>query len=216
MKETPRGLLKERLLKLAPSAEAYLQLRANCAKTFSTFNTAAYIAGVGDRHTGNFLLSRRTSGGKEHVGRYLTCRELFHDWANEDVLDLEILRSDCEKTPRPPIDEAGAVELMHTIGQLTNHHMRFWNAFYTQLLETYGKTEIGLSAEGERQFMPVNDMNAPNALGIATGTAFLVLPRKPLEASHQRHRSGVAGSVAPTGAREKESEDAESQLLSTQ
>ena len=56
VKETPRGLLKERLLKLAPSAEAYLQLRANCAKTFSTFNTAAYIAGVGDRHTGNFLL----------------------------------------------------------------------------------------------------------------------------------------------------------------
>ena len=59
--------------------------------------------------------------------------------------------------------------MMRTIGDLTNNQMRFWNVFYTQLLETYGKTDIGLSQEGERQFMPVNDMNAPNALGIATG-----------------------------------------------
>jgi hypothetical protein len=120
-------------------------------------------------YDGNFLLSRRTSQGKEHVGRFLTCRELFHDWANEDLLDLEILRLGCENTPRPPIDEAGAVEMMHTIGEITDNQMRFWNVFYTQLLETYGKTEIGLSQESEPQFMPVNDMNAPNALGIATG-----------------------------------------------
>jgi hypothetical protein len=120
-------------------------------------------------YTGNFLLSRRESQGKEYVGRFLTCRELFHDWANEDLLDLEIMRLDCEETPRPPIDEAGAMQMMRTIGELTNNQMRFWNVFYTQLLETYGKTEIGLSQESEPQFMPVNDMNAPNALGIATG-----------------------------------------------
>lgn len=120
-------------------------------------------------YTGNFLLSRRTSEGKEHTGRFLTCRELFHDWANEDLLDLEILRIGCENTPRPPIDEAGAMEMMRTIGELTDNQMRFWNVFYTQLLETYGKTEIGLSQESEPPFMPVNDMNAPNALGIATG-----------------------------------------------
>jgi hypothetical protein len=120
-------------------------------------------------YAGNFLLSRRKSEGKEYVGRFLTCRELFHDWANEDLLDLEILRLGCENTPRSPIDEAGAVEMMRTIGEVTNNQMRFWNVFYTQLLETYGKTKIGLSQESEPQFMPVNDMNAPNALGIATG-----------------------------------------------
>jgi DNA-dependent protein kinase catalytic subunit len=54
--ETPKYLLKTRLLKLAPSPEAYLQLRANCARTWSTANIAGYIAGVGDRHMGNFLL----------------------------------------------------------------------------------------------------------------------------------------------------------------
>jgi hypothetical protein len=120
-------------------------------------------------YTGNFLLSKRQSKGVEHVGRFLSCRELFHDWVNEDLLDLEILRLDCEKSPRPPLDPAGAVSMMRDIGELTNHQMRFWNVFYTQLLETYGKTKFGLSADGERQFMPVNDMNAPNALGLATG-----------------------------------------------
>lgn len=55
LSETPKYLLKARLLKLAPSPEAYLQLRANCARTWSTANIAGYIAGVGDRHMGNFL-----------------------------------------------------------------------------------------------------------------------------------------------------------------
>ncbi|RMD85095.1 MAG: hypothetical protein D6815_02655, partial [Candidatus Dadabacteria bacterium] len=120
-------------------------------------------------YEGNFILSRTESHGQQYVGRYLTVRELFHDWANEDLLDLEILRVGCETAPRPPIDEAGAIGMMRTIGNLTNNQMRFWNAFYTQLLETYGKTEIGLSKEGEPPFMPLNDMNEPNALGIATG-----------------------------------------------
>jgi DNA-dependent protein kinase catalytic subunit len=54
--ETPKYLLKARLCKLAPSPEAYLQLRANCARTWATANVSGYIAGVGDRHTGNLLL----------------------------------------------------------------------------------------------------------------------------------------------------------------
>jgi len=120
-------------------------------------------------YRGNFLLSKRDSKGREYVGRFLSVRELFHDWENEELLELEILRIDCEKSPRPPIDEQGATAMMHGIGELTNNQMRFWNVFYTQLLETYGKTDVGLSGEGDRQFMPVNDMNAPNALGIATG-----------------------------------------------
>lgn len=118
---------------------------------------------------GNFMLSMRESHGKRYVGRYLSCRELFHDWANEDVLDLEILRVGCEHEPRPAIDAAGASALLDRVGELTRNQVHFWNVFYSQLLETYGKTEIGLSQEGEAQFMPVNDMNPPNALGIATG-----------------------------------------------
>lgn len=121
-------------------------------------------------YQGNFMLSRRESRGQEYVGRYLSCRELFHDWANEDLLDLEILRIGCEHEPRPPIDAKGAAELMNSVGELTRNQVHFWNAFNTVTLETYGKVP-GFPSIGpdDRQFMPINDMNPPNALGLATG-----------------------------------------------
>ena len=122
-------------------------------------------------YSGNFMLSRRESRGETYVGRYLSCRELFHDWENEDLLDLEILRVGCEDTPRAPIDPAGAIALMDSVGDLTRNQVHFWNAFNTITLETYGKVPGMPSAGGDsdRQFMPVNDMNPPNALGLATG-----------------------------------------------
>ena len=122
-------------------------------------------------YRGNFMLSRRESRGNEYVGRYLSCRELFHDWANEDVLDLEILRIGCEQEPRPPIDAAGAAALMDRVGELARNQVHFWNAFYAVTLETYGKVPgmPSISGDSDRQFMPVNDMNPPNALGLATG-----------------------------------------------
>ena len=122
-------------------------------------------------YSGNFMLSRRESRGKEFVGRFLTCRELFHDWANEDVLDLEILRIGCEQEPRPPIDAAGAVAMMDQVGELTKNQVHFWNAFYTITLETYGKVPgmPSISGDSDRPFMPTNDMNPPNAMGLATG-----------------------------------------------
>ena len=121
-------------------------------------------------YVGNFMLSCRESHGKNYIGRHLTCRELFHDWENEDLVDLEILRIGCEHEPRPPIDAAAAIALMDEVGELTKNQVHFWNAFYTVTLETYGKVpgypSIG---DADRQFMPVNDMNPPNALGLATG-----------------------------------------------
>ncbi|MCZ6829720.1 MAG: hypothetical protein O7F73_09055 [Gammaproteobacteria bacterium] len=122
-------------------------------------------------YPGNFMLSRRESRGNIHVGRFLSCRELFYDWANEDLLDLEILRIGCEQEPRPPLDPAGAIAMMDHIGDVARNQVHFWNAFNTITLETYGKVRGGLT-EGDarsKPFMPTNDMNPPNALGIATG-----------------------------------------------
>lgn len=118
---------------------------------------------------GNFMLSRRESRGREFVGRFLTCRELFHDWESEDLLDLEILRIDCEKEPRAPINSAAGVKMMEDVGRLTNNQMRFWNEFYAVTLETYGKVPGGIYPDRDEPFMPSNDMNPPNAMGIATG-----------------------------------------------
>ena len=94
-------------------------------------------------YSGNFMLSKRSSRGVEHVGRFLTCRELFHDWANQDLLDLEILRIGCEQEPRPPIDPAGAEHMLREIGRIARNQVHFWNAFNTITLETYGQVPGG-------------------------------------------------------------------------
>lgn len=122
-------------------------------------------------YSGNFMLSKRESRGTEFVGRYLVCRELFHDWGNQDLLDLEILRIDCEKTPRPPIDSSAAIAMMEQVGKVARNHVHFWNAFNTVTLETYGKVAGGINHDkpDAAPFMPTNDMNPPNAMGIATG-----------------------------------------------
>jgi hypothetical protein len=121
-------------------------------------------------YSGNFMLSRRESRGTSHVGSFLTCRELFHDWEHEDLLDLEILRLGCEFEPRPPLDSTGAIDMMNKIGGLAKNQVHFWNAFNTITLETYGKTQWGAGGDNDgKPFMPTNDMNPPNALGIATG-----------------------------------------------
>lgn len=120
-------------------------------------------------YAGNFMLSKRASRDVMHVGRHLTCRQLFHDWEHEDLLDLEILMDGCEAVPAAPIAPKTAISMLETVGSLTNNQMRFWNAFYAVTLEVYGKVPGGLDTGSDKPFMPTNDMNQPNALGIATG-----------------------------------------------
>jgi hypothetical protein len=122
-------------------------------------------------YAGNFMRSRCERDGREYVGRFLTCRELFHDWSNEDLLDLEILREGCEYEPRPPLDSAAAVAMLDRAGEITRNQVHFWNAFNTVTLETYGKVPgmPSVSGDSDKPFMPTNDMNPPNALGLATG-----------------------------------------------
>lgn len=120
-------------------------------------------------YTGNFIATVRDSRGVRHVGRHLTCRQLFHDWECEDLLDLEILMEGCEAEPAAPCDPARACEMLHSVGELTDHQMRFWNAFYTVPLGSYGRVPGTIATGSDESFMPTNAMNQPNALGIATG-----------------------------------------------
>ena len=54
--KTKPGLLTDYVLRLATSAEAYIEIRKRFSSTIATFNVASYLAGVGDRHLDNFLL----------------------------------------------------------------------------------------------------------------------------------------------------------------
>lgn len=118
---------------------------------------------------GNFLQSVRESHGVRHVGTHLTCRQLFHDWERELPLELEILMEGCQREPAAPLDPAGAACMLATVGALTENQMTFWNAFYAITLGAYGKVPGTIETASGKPFMPRNDINSPNALGIATG-----------------------------------------------
>ncbi len=115
-------------------------------------------------YDGNFMASKRISRDAEFVGRYLVIRELFYDWENEELLDLEIARVGAEQDPPPALTPALAAAQLRRVGEIVNHQMRFWNEFYAVVLETYED----MNGDGKR-FMPRNDLNPPNALGLATG-----------------------------------------------
>jgi len=124
-------------------------------------------------YRGNFLPTtatrrvRRPDGSREPVqytSRWLTVRELFHDWEREDLLDLEIVRVGAEGAPPPALDPVRAAADLRRVGEIVRNQMRFWNEFYAVTLETYED----VNGDGKR-FMPRNDLNAPNAAGLATG-----------------------------------------------
>jgi hypothetical protein len=114
-------------------------------------------------HAGNFIATRKVRKDTEYVGRFLSGRQLFHDWEREDPIALTIERLDAPAAP-PPLDAARAIESLARLGALARGQMHFWNEFYDVVLEVYGDR----NGDG-RVFMPRNAFNAPNALGIATG-----------------------------------------------
>ena len=143
-------------------------------------------------HTGNFIATKTarnvrkpdgSSEQQEYVSRWVVLRELFHDWANEDLLDLEIVRLGSEGRHPEPLSPARAAAQLRRVGEIVDHQMRFWNEFYAVTLETYqdmsgdskplwARSEPKASEGGppqRRAFMPTNDMNAANAASLATG-----------------------------------------------
>lgn len=113
-----------------------------------------------DGYTGNFIPTRRA----DHAASYLVLRELFHDWAREDLLDLRIVRVESEGAHPLPLDPRRAAEQMRRVGAIVDNQMRFWSEFYAVILEVYGD----MNGDGKR-FMPRNDLNAPNFAAIQTG-----------------------------------------------
>ncbi len=123
-------------------------------------------------HSGNFISTHRRTkrphpdqadGSLDRYATYVSGRQLFYDWANEEPVHLTIERIDAQ-IPAAYGPEVAA-EQVRRFGELVRGQMHFWNEFNTVLLETYGKRD---GSDGER-FMPRNKFNAPNAASAATG-----------------------------------------------
>lgn len=133
-------------------------------------------------HSGNFISTHRrvsyphpddpagSDGPLDRYACYLSGRQLFHDWEREEPVALTITcisdSADHELITGPPAyTPQRAADEIRRFGELVSGQMRFWNEFYTILLETYGKQP---GKTGER-FMPRNRFNQPNAASGATG-----------------------------------------------
>ena len=130
-------------------------------------------------HTGNFIASHKRVS-RPHpddpdapLDRYATWvsgRQLFYDWEREDAALLTIAREGQELAPPPAYTPERAAAELREVGALTRGQMHFWNAFYTVLLETYGKRPGGHpGARPAERFMPRNAFNRVNAASGSTG-----------------------------------------------
>lgn len=123
-------------------------------------------------HAGNYIstrkLRRRQSDTSDSpVERYacwVSGRQLFCDWQREDAAELTLTPIDDAGQP-PAYDPGTAAAQLRRMGSLVRGQMHFWNRFYTELLEVYGKRD----GSGGERFMPRNAFNRPNAASRETG-----------------------------------------------
>lgn len=123
---------------------------------------------------GNFVATRRETtrpgpdGSNERHACYVSGRQLFQDWENEDPFHLTLTAAEPVDAP-PPYGAADAAAQLRRFGELVRGQMHFWNQFYTILLETHGKHPGGLGEKDGPRFMPRNAFNPVNAASGATG-----------------------------------------------
>ncbi len=118
-------------------------------------------------YTGNFICTAKRGRDASDVryANYLSGRQLFGDWANEEAIHLEAEQIGREgDAPAVANPEAVAAQLRRC-GALVRGQMEFWNAFWTILMGTYGERPGTLPGLG----FPRNAFNRVNAASGATG-----------------------------------------------
>ena len=119
-------------------------------------------------YNGNFISSQVTQDdGSVHTAQFLICRELFADWERAQALSLHIVKLGNEGVAPPPINPATAIENMTRMGVLVKRQMRFWNDFYSTLLNHYGDSPL----ETPYSFPTINEVIQPSPPSAAVGAA---------------------------------------------
>ncbi len=125
-------------------------------------------------HTGNFISTLKVverphpddpDMPPERYASYVSGRQLFNDWEREDAIHLAIRQLGAEGTAAPAYGPEQAAAELRRCGELVGGQMRFWNAFWTILMGTYGHREGGIPGVE----FPRNAFNTINAASGATG-----------------------------------------------
>lgn len=124
-----------------------------------------------DGYTGNFICTRkppnkRNPDGDDRYASFISGRQLFYDWENEEPIHLDIVALDHYGDHPAALTPAESAAKLRQLGGVVKGHMHFWLNFYDKVLNcfgTHGGPEDGV------YFMPVNEYNKPNAASSDTG-----------------------------------------------
>lgn len=123
---------------------------------------------------GNFVCTRKVvehphptdpDAPRERFATYVSGRQLFSDWEREDAVHLEITGREAEGTSPPAYEPARAAAELRACGALVRNQMRFWNAFWTIPMGSYGHRPGSIPGVAFER----NAFNTVNAASGATG-----------------------------------------------
>lgn len=119
---------------------------------------------------GNFICtrkppSRRAPEAGDRFADYVSGRQLFYDWENEEPIHLDIECLDTAGSHPPALTPERSAEHLRRMGGIIRGQMRFWLEFYDKVLNSNGTHP----PDGGVYFMPKNSYNEPNAASGDTG-----------------------------------------------
>ncbi len=108
--------------------------------------------------------------GCERHATMISGRQIFNDWAREDAVYFEIERLGDDGIPPEPYAPDRAADELRRFGRIVRNQMRFWNAFWTIPMGTYGAREGSIPgvAFPRNAFNQVNSASASTGGGMAT------------------------------------------------
>lgn len=121
-------------------------------------------------YEGHFICTRKPASRRapeqgDRFADFISGRQLFYDWKNEEAIHLEIECLDTAGTHPPALTPERSADALRRMGGIIRGQMRFWLEFYDVLLNAHGTHP----PDGGRYFMPVNAYNEPNAASGDTG-----------------------------------------------
>ncbi len=120
--------------------------------------------------TGNFFCTRKPPNKRspekgDRYASYISGRQLFYDWENEEPAHLSITALETEGVGSPALDPERAAASLRRMGGIIRGQMRFWLEFYDVVLDcNQDHTE-----RAGQYFMPINGYNEPNGASADTG-----------------------------------------------
>jgi hypothetical protein len=122
-------------------------------------------------YSGNFICTRkgpnkRNPDGEDRYATFISGRQLFYDWENEEAIHLSITNLDRVGDHPPALTPEKCAAELRQMGSVVNGQMQFWLDFYDKVLNVNGSHG---SPEDGKYFYPENGYNKPNCASSDTG-----------------------------------------------